>query len=351
MQNHRVCTKLDPYNVKVLIDVVNKSTDTLLFRNPRQRLGMDLAGAAPLVSLQATDVIQALITWARQDSFENVTIAMFAPLQREQLSVGVLLALDFLVDRTMPKTNRLDRATSLVTDIVCLREDEVYGQPGGAKLLEAAIKTLCGTALRHQKNQRTRRGGNGSAGSDFDFSLSFFGGREGEGTGGEGGAPDAEEVLRIPEQEWFVPSRVFEMYVKNHFERVPTLKVRIGPSRLPALQGKSNAWSVFLDQDGDAGDLVAVYGGAIEEQAYAERLRKPDLLLASHIKDVKGKWNGYLLDGIINQRGMLWYVERVLVGSILNDPLGSGSGATVREEAMITGLEGFAFPHARTSEM
>ena len=78
-------------------------------------------------------------------------------------------------------------------------------------------------------------------------------------------------------------------------------------------------------------------------------------MLATHVKNVEGKWKGYLLDGIINEdepikRGMDWYTERGTIGSLFNCGYGV-KGVNVREEVLTVGLEAMEYVHARTGEM
>ena len=89
------------------------------------------------------------------------------------------------------------------------------------------------------------------------------------------------------------------------------------------MKGKENAWGVIADKDIEEGGFVGIYSGSYREKEYAELLRAPHLLLATHVKNVKGKWKGYLLDGIINEDepikcGMDWYTERGMIGSLFN---------------------------------
>ena len=59
-------------------------------------------------------------------------------------------------------------------------------------------------------------------------------------------------------------------------------------SQIPALVGKSNSWGVFTAEKVTAGDFLGVYWGVYEEREYAELLRSPEYLLASHMKGVNG---------------------------------------------------------------
>ena len=132
----------------------------------------------------------------------------------------------------------------------------------------------------------------------------------------------------VNEEFWIVLPRTFNVCYKNKICNIVTKHVRVAASLLEVLKGKANAWGVIADEDIEEGGCVGVYGGAIEERLYAEDLREPDVLLATHIKNVEGKWKGYLLDGIVNEdepikRAMDWYTSRSMIGSIFNDGLGS----------------------------
>jgi hypothetical protein len=148
-----------------------------------------------------------------------------------------------------------------------------------------------------------------------------------------------------------VPSRVLQLFYKGKLRQMKTKRMRILPSQIPALVGKSNSWGVFTDEKVKAGDFIGLYGGVIEERDYAELLRLPEFLLASHMKDVAGKWTGHLLDGIINDiRGMDWYASQTLIGSVFNCGY-LEDNVNTHEEVVPAGLLGFEHPHARTGKM
>ena len=294
-----------------------------------------------LDSVHPARLLDGLFQWTSTTTIAElmkIDLQFFAALTWAQFTVGVLIVLENFLDRKFPADTRVDKMTTLIANLPCLLGSTYFRANGAtslakyfsSKVARLNIKTLSPAQARETLQRVIVQD-------------------EMQQEEVPAVAAPAPEPVPVPASEgWIVSPRLYQLFYKNKLRWMETKRMRIAPSQIPALVGKSNSWGVFIGEKVLAGDFIGVYWGVYEERKYAELLRAPEYLLASHMKDVQGKWTGHLLDGIINNaRDMDWYASRTLIGSVFNCGFLDDNINTL-EAVVPAGLLGFEHPHGRT---